>query len=343
MNYFFRRLGFYLLAFIIAITINFILPRVMPGDPMQAFLADLMKSGSTVDPDFVKTMQKIFGYDPDMNLFVSYLNYIKNIFSGNWGISFKFYPEQVFTVLGDATWWTVYLLGVSIIIAWTINTFLGIYVAWNRGSKKDSTITIFGIIMGAIPYVVTAMTLYFFLGVYLEWFPEGQAYDIDLDPPENFNDLINNFSDYSDYLLSIINHSILPITSMVLVNLGGIMGMRSNMINQLGEDFIVMGHAKGLTNKQVMFNYGARNAMVPQITAFTMSLGTILGGSMITEIIFNYPGLGFTTYQALVSRDYPLIQGYLLMMSIVILSANLVSDFILFWVDPRIRFPARSK
>ncbi len=140
-----------------------------------------------------------------------------------------------------------------------------------------------------------------------------------------------------EFVSSVAYHLALPLFSMVLLGMGNVMGMRSNMINQLGEDFIVMGWAKGVKDKKVMLQYGARNAVLPMITTFAMSVGAIFAGSLIIEIIFNYPGLGQVMFQAMLARDYPLIQGYLLIMTIMVLGANFIADLLLFVLDPRLR------
>ena len=325
MNYAVKRLGFYLVAFIIAIAINFFLPRMMPGDPIQSFIARLVQNGGQVSAETIAAIEALYGYSSNTPLYQQFFSYMQNIFSGEWGISTRFF-QPVTEVLGRGALWTLLLVGMNILISYSITTFAGIYVAWKRGSVADGIITIGSVVISSIPGVVMALVLYFVFASDLGWFPTGYAYDPAIDPGFTW-----------EWISSVAYHLALPLTAMVLLGLGGVMGMRSNMINQLGEDYIVMGWAKGVSDKKVMLAYGARNAMLPMITSFAMSIGMIFGGSLIIEIIFNYPGLGQVMFQAMMSRDYPLIQGYLLIMTIMVLTANFVADMLLFLLDPRLR------
>ncbi|NLS11669.1 ABC transporter permease [Vibrio sp. SM6] len=325
MRYALTRLSFYIVAFIIAIALNFFLPRMMPGDPIQSFIGRLVQNGGAVTPETIAAIEALYGYSSSTPLFQQFIGYVGSIFSGEWGVSTRFF-QPVTDVLGRASMWTLLLVGLNILISYTVTTFAGIYVAWKRGSKRDGIITIASVVISSIPGVVMALVLYFIFASHLEWFPTGYAYDPKLDPEFSW-----------EWISSVLYHLILPLSAMVLLGLGGVMGMRSNMINQLGEDYIVMGWAKGVEDKKVMLSYGARNAMLPMITSFAMSIGMVFGGSLIIEIIFNYPGLGQVIFQAMMSRDYPLIQGYLLIMTIMVLTANFVADMLLFLLDPRLR------
>ncbi len=325
MNYVVKRMVFYVLAFLFAVTINFFLPRMMPGDPIQSFIARLVQNGGQITPETISALEALYGYSTSTPLYQQFFGYVQSILSAEWGMSTRFF-QPVTEVLGRATLWTLLLVGVYLVISYTISTLAGIYVAWRRGTRIDSFITIGSVVISSIPGVVMALGLYFVFASNLGWFPTGYAYSPQLDPGMNW-----------EWISSVLYHLALPLGAMVLLGLGGVMGMRSNMINQLGEDFIVMGWAKGVPDKKVMFFYGARNAMLPMITSFAMSIGTIFGGSLIIEIIFNYPGLGQIMYQAMMARDYPLIQGYLLMMTIMVLVANFIADLLLFLFDPRLR------
>lgn len=326
MKYLLQRLGFYLLAFLAAITINFFLPRMMPGDPVQSYLASLYTSGGTISQETVRAIEKLFGFIENEPLWKGYLRYMGSIFSGNWGISLKFYPQPVTEVLARGLRWTFFLVGSSIIVSYTITTLLGIWAAWRRGSTFDSIVTISGRVLSNVPAIVITLGVYFVFASRLGWFPTGYAYD---------NLIVPGFT--LEFIISVLYHAVLPVLSIVILGLGGIMGMRANMINQLGSDYIIMGWAKGVPDRTVMFSYGARNAMIPTVTALAMSLGFVFGGSIITEIVFNYPGIGLIMFQGISARDYPLIQGQLLITTLMVLSANFVSDFLIFAIDPRIR------
>lgn len=325
MRYLLSRFGFYLLAFVAAVTINFFLPRLMPGDPIQSFLGRLAQNGGQITPETIASLEALYGYSTNTPLFQQFLTYLQSIMTGEWGTSTRFF-QPVFDVLGRGMLWTLLLVGSYLVVSYTITTLLGIWVAWKRGTWVDSVITVGSVVISSIPAVVMALLMYFIFASDLGWFPTSYAYDPSLDPAMSF-----------EFVSSVVYHLALPLLSMVLLGMGNVMGMRSNMINQLGEDFIVMGWAKGVKDKKVMLQYGARNAVLPMITTFAMSVGAIFAGSLIIEIIFNYPGLGQVMFQAMLARDYPLIQGYLLIMTIMVLGANFIADLLLFVLDPRLR------
>jgi peptide/nickel transport system permease protein len=325
MRYLLSRFGFYLLAFVAAVTINFFLPRLMPGDPIQSFLGRLAQNGGQITPETIASLEALYGYSTNTPLFQQFLTYLQSIMTGEWGTSTRFF-QPVFDVLGRGMLWTLLLVGSYLVVSYTITTLLGIWVAWKRGTWVDSVITVGSVVISSIPAVVMALLMYFIFASDLGWFPTSYAYDPSLDPAMSF-----------EFVSSMAYHLALPLLSMLLLGMGNVMGMRSNMINQLGEDFIVMGWAKGVKDKKVMLQYGARNAVLPMITTFAMSVGAIFAGSLIIEIIFNYPGLGQVMFQAMLARDYPLIQGYLLIMTIMVLGANFIADLLLFVLDPRLR------
>lgn len=331
MKYIMKRLGFYILAFFCAVTLNFFLPRLMPGDPVQMFIAELYQNSGKINVEQIRAVEELFGFNSGQPLIFDYLNYVKNIFTGNWGLSFSNFPRTVVESISRGMAWTVFLMGTSLIIGFLINTLLGIYVAWRRGTKRATFITLVGQIISNIPAVLIALVISFSLA-YTGFFPTGYA----LTP------LMRYANDF-EYIKDVAYHAFLPILSIVLTGLGGIMGMRSNMINQLDEDYITMGRAKGVPDKVIKYKYAARNALLPVVTSLAMQIGFLLGGSLIVENIFNYPGLGRVMLVALNGRDYPLLQGILLMSTILLLTANFIADISLFFIDPRLRVQGVEK
>lgn len=325
MKYIFKRLWFYILAFFGALALNFFLPRMMPGNPVQMFLSSLYKSGGVVDSATIAAVEKLFGYDTHTPIIVAFFNYIGSVFKGNWGVSFTFYPQTVFEATARGVKWTVFLLGTALVLGFIINTLFGILVAWKRGSRLDTTLTVGGQIMANIPSVVTAIILCIALA-FTDIFPRGYAVTPLFYPENAFQ-----------YIRDVAYHAFLPVFAIIITGLGGIMGMRANMINQLGEDYIVMGIAKGVPDRKIMFGYGARNALLPVVTSLAMQIGYLLGGALIIEQVFNYPGLGQIMVMAISRRDYPLMQGILLMTTIVMLTANFIADISIMILDPRTR------
>ncbi|MCE0555406.1 MULTISPECIES: ABC transporter permease [Motilimonas] len=323
MDFVLRRLGFYLIAFFFAATFNFFLPRLMPGDPITVMFSS---QGNPLPVESIAALKETFGF-VDGPLYEQYFIYLKSVVTWDLGSSVKYFPQTVNEVLGRSMVWTLFLVGTSTLISFFIGSISGIIAAWNRGGWLDSILSPLSLVLQSIPAVVLALLFMFVFGVALNWLPYSYAYDIELDPAFSW-----------EYISSVISHATMPIISLVIVQIGGyLLTIRNNLINLLGEDYIVMGRAKGLSETRVMFNYGARNALLPSITAFAMTVGVVLGGSLITEVVFNYPGLGNTLFEAIVSRDYPVIQGQLLIMTLAMLSANFVADMAYVYLDPRLR------
>ena len=199
--------------------------------------------------------------------------------------------------------------------------------AWRRGTLFDTIVSLTAIFSSSVPAIVVSLITLFVFGYTLGWFPNGYAADPMLDPAWNWT-----------YISSVLYHGTLPMLTLVIVLTGGFaVTMRNNMINLLGEDYIVMGRAKGLADSRVMLWYAARNALLPTVSALAISLGAVLGGSLVTEVVFNYPGMGNTLYQAILARDYPVIQGELLIMTAAMLVANFLVDLSYVLLDPRLK------
>ena len=323
MAFLLRRLGFYLAAFIAAATINFFLPRVMPGDPIQIMFAG---AGSDLSLENLNALKLTFGFI-EAPLWDQYLAYLKSVFTGDLGRSIRFFPLPVTELLARALIWTVGLVGVATLVAFAVGTFLGVMAAWRRGTLFDTIVSLSAIFSSSVPAVVVSLITLFVFGYTLGWFPNGYAADPMLDPAWSWG-----------YITSVLYHGTLPMLTMVVVLTGGFaVTMRNNMINLLGEDYIVMGRAKGLSDRGVMLWYAARNALLPTVSALAIALGAVLGGSLVTEVVFNYPGMGNTLYQAILARDYPVIQGVLLIMTAAMLAANFIVDLSYVLLDPRLK------
>jgi len=323
MAFLLRRLTFYLAAFIAAATINFFLPRLMPGDPIQKMFAG---AGSDLSLENLDALKLTFGFI-DAPLHEQYFAYLKSVFTGDLGRSIKYFPLPVTELLGRALLWTLGLVGIATLVSFTIGTFLGVMAAWRRGTLFDTAVSLIAIFSSSVPAVVVSLITLFVFGYTLGWFPNGYAADPMLDPAFD-----------GTYIGSVIYHGTLPMLTMVIVLTGGFaVTMRNNMINLLGEDYIVMGRAKGLSERGVMLWYAARNALLPTVSALAISLGAVLGGSLVTEVVFNYPGMGNTLYQAIIARDYPVIQGELLIMTAAMLTANFVVDLSYVLLDPQLK------
>lgn len=318
-----RRLGFYVIAFWTCITLNFFLPRLMPGDPVSRMFSQVQ---AQMRPDQVDALRQLFGLD-DRPLWEQYLAYIGNIFRGDMGISLSRFPTPVSEVIASQIGWTLLLGATSLVIAVILGNFLGILAAWRRGKFLDSVFPPLLIFVGSFPYFWLAMAALYLFGITLGWLPLSHAFSTGLSP---------SFS--LEYVGDVATHLILPALTIVLVSIGGwMLGMRNTMIATTAEDYITMARAKGLRPARIMFQYAARNAMLPSVTSFGMSLGFVVGGALLTETVFAYPGIGYQLLTSVQALDYPLTQGIFLTITAAVLAANFLVDIIYVRLDPRVR------
>ncbi|WP_368497730.1 ABC transporter permease [Herbiconiux sp. A18JL235] len=323
MRFLLRRAGFYLVAFWVSLTLNFFLPRLIPGDPASRLLSRIQ---DRLTPDQIASLKGVFGLSDDP-LWMQYLTYLGNVFQGNLGLSISRFPAPVVDVIAGGLWWTILLGGVALIVSFIVGNILGVIGAWRRGGAVDSFLPPVLVFFSAFPYFWLAMLALFFLGFQLHLFPIRNAYDATLTPAFD-----------ADFIGSVLYHLVLPAGTVVLVSVGGwMLGMRNTMIGTLSEDYISMAEAKGLFRRTVMYRYAARNALLPAVTSFGLSLGFIISGALLTEIVFTYPGLGYQLLTAVQNLDYPLIQGLLLMITFAVLIANMLVDIAYVRLDPRVR------
>ena len=318
-----RRLGFYLVAAFAALTLNFIIPRLMPGDPASIIFA---RFKGKLKPEAIDAMRESFGLTNDP-VFVQYVSYLKGILKGDLGTSIAYFPEPVSEIIGSGLVWTIFLAGSSMVIAFFIGTILGIILAWNRTGKLDSFLPPALAFFGAFPYFWLAMVFLYLFGFSLNWFPTGRAYGDEINPGYNL-----------PFFISTLYHAFLPALTLVFVSLGGwMLSMRNTMISTLGSDYITFAHAKGIPSRLIMLRYAARNAILPNLTGFGMALGFMLSGALLTEKIFSYPGQGFLLLQAVQTQDYPLMQGIFMTITLAVLGANWLVDIAILFFDPRTR------
>jgi len=323
MRYVINRLGFLLLSIWAALTVNFILPRMMPGNPAEIMMA---KFQGKMPPQALHALELQFGMT-NQPAIIQYFDYLGSMLTGHFGLSYTYYPTPVSTIIGNSLPWTLGLLGVIWIISVTLGTFTGIWIAWRRGGKLDSTLPILTMFFQSIPSFWLGLVLLYFLGFVANIFPMDHGYSDSI--PMGFN---------WPFIGSVIYHAILPGVVIFLGSLSGwIVGMRNNMINVLGEDYVVFAEAKGVSPRRLIFSYAARNALLPQVTSIAIALSTIIGGQILIEQVFSYPGIGFQLTSAVAGEDYPLIQGMFLIIAVTTLIINFVVDMIYGRLDPRVR------
>ena len=323
MSYALRRFGFYLVSAWASITLNFAIPRLMPGDPTAALVA---RFKGQMSPEALRALRHAFGLVPGSTL-TQYFTYLAHVARGDLGLSIAYFPAPVTDVIGTGFGWTLGLGGVALVISFTLGTLLGVVAAWRRNGRLDQWLPPALSFLGAFPYFWLAMLVLYLFGFTLHWFPLQHARDPDLEGVSAISSA-----------LDVASHAVLPATAVVLATLGGwMLSMRGAMLAVLGTDAIKLATAKGLTPRRIMWAYAARNALLPSLTSFGMALGFVVGGSLLTEIVFSYPGLGYLLVQAVRNQDTPLMQGLFLMITLSVLAANFLVDLLSIWLDPRTR------
>jgi len=325
-NYVLRKLLFYAVAVWAAVTLNFAIPRLLPGNPVDILLAKLQQRGGTVTPATRQAYAALLGGDTDESLLHQYGTYLSNLVHGDLGTSVTYFPTKVTDVISTSIPWTIILVGLATIIAAGLGVTLGAVVGWKPGTWLDSAVPA-TTILAAVPYFWLALVLVYLLARVLGWFPSQGGYDVVLDP--GFN---------GPFIESAIRYGFLPALTIVLASLGGwMLGMRNMMVSTLSEDYILTARAKGLTESRILRNYAARNAVLPSIAGFAISLGFVVSGSVVTEQVFSYPGIGSKLLSAVQNHDYALMQGIFLYITLAVLGANLVVDLLYGVIDPRTR------
>lgn len=321
-----RKLGFYAVALWAAITLNFFIPRLLPGSPVDAVLAKLALRGP-VSPETRKSIEVMLGTDQQGPIIVEYFRYIGGLLRGDLGVSVTYFPTPVTEVISQALPWTLILVGTATTITFILGISLGTFAGWKRGTWLDSLIPA-TTVMQAVPYFWLALLFIYIFSVNMGLFPVGGGYDVTLVRPA---------FDYP-FISNAIYHGFLPALTIVLSSLGGwLLGMRNMMVSTLSEDYILTAEAKGLSPRRVMVMYAARNAVLPSVSGFAISLGFVVSGSIVVETVFSYPGIGFTMLQAVQNNDYALMQGLFLIITVSVLASNLLVDLLYGVIDPRTR------
>jgi peptide/nickel transport system permease protein len=329
MRYVSRKVVLFIITLWAAITLNFVLPRLMPGSPVDAALGKLASAGVPITNAEKAAIEAQLGA-PHTSLFVQYGDYLKNIVTLRFGTSYSFPSETVAQAIGKALPWTVALVGVTTVFAFVIGTLLGVYAGWHRGKLGDSSVTIGATFFGAFPPFWLGLLLLYWLSFKYGWFPIKGGYNPGTIP---------NWS--LSFLGDAVDHSVLPALTLAITALSGwVFGMRNNMINTLGEDFVTFAEANGLRTRTVALLYAARNALLPNVTAFGLSLGAVVGGAVLVEGLFSYPGVGNLLYIAVTNHDFPLMQALFLVITLSMLVTIFVVDLLYVRLDPRVRSTA---
>jgi len=321
MRYLTRRLGLFVVTLWAAMTVNFIIPRVMPGNEADAVLSTMRN----VNPAALHALDIEFGVGVHHNVLADYFQYLGNCLTGQFGVTVDNVP--VLSEITSKLPWTLGLVGATTVLAFLIGTLVGVISAWRRGSRLDSILPPSLFILSTIPVFFVGLLLIYVFAVKLNWLPLGSNYTIGATPSFSLS-----------FIGDVLKHAILPAISLTVVTAGlWVYSMRNNMITTIEEDYVKMGRAKGLQGRRVMFDYAARNAILPNLTGFAMQLGYVLGGAILVEYLFSYPGLGYLFYTATTDHDLPLMQGLFLFYTVAVLVCVLIADIATAMLDPRTR------
>ncbi len=324
-KYFFNKFGWFVITFIFAFLLNFLLPRMMPGDPVAAIVARQAQgmSNSTGVQAIYQQYTELFGTNKP--LLEQFFIYVQNVVRGDFGFSFSQYPRTVAEVLGASLWWTLMLQLPAILVGWILGNILGALAAYLRGGF-DKVLMPASLFLSSFPPFGMAVILLVIFAVQMKWFPTSGGY--------GFN-LIPSFT--PEFMGSMFVHYQLPFWSIVLIAIGGqAIGMRSMSIYELNSDYVKFSRFMGIKDRRIVA-YVFRNAMLPQITGLALALGTMVGGALVAEIIFSYPGLGTTLLSAVMGQDYPLISASTLIITFMVLTATFILEILYGVIDPRIK------
>lgn len=327
-GYLAQRLALLVVTVFISVTVVFFVPRLTPGNPLGAVYLQLSSVGASLGGGaLLRAYMERFGLDKP--LWQQYLDFLGQLARGNLGYSISSFPSTVSDLLRAALPWTIGLLAVTTVLSWVTGSVLGAIVGWREGNSPIVRTIVFAALLAyTTPYYILAIILLFLFAFYWPLFPLSGAYAVGVHPALTLS-----------FVLDVLRHAALPALSIVLVSLGWwFLSMRSLISSLKGEDFILWAEAKGLRRRRILWSYAFRNALLPQATGLALSLGHVVGGALITEAIFGYPGVGWLIYNSIKGQDYPVIQGGVLIITISVALANFIIDIAYPLIDPRIRF-----
>jgi len=325
MRYFSNKVIWFIITLIAAFLLNFFLPRLMPGDPVAVIVSRMAQGQNNSAGVQAIYRQYTELFHTDQPMLTQFFIYIKNVLHGDFGFSFSQYPRTVVDVLKSSIWWTIALQFPAILVGFLIGNILGVLAAYLRG-WYDRALLPLSIFASGLPAFGMATILLLVFGLILKWLPASGGYAFDMIPSFGWN-----------FVKSVIVHYQLPFWSIVLIAIGGwAIGMRSMSIYELNADYVKYARFMGIKDSKIV-RYVFRNAMLPQITGLALAIGTMVGGALVAEIIFSYPGLGTTLLHAITGQDYPMISAATLILTLMVLIANFSLEIFYGFIDPRIK------
>jgi peptide/nickel transport system permease protein len=330
MRYYVRRVGQAIITLFVATFITFALYRLMPGGPLEAItqrlIQEMQRDGGQVNTELIaQRVSNLTGINPDKPIPIAFFDYMRRIvLYQDFGESIVF-QEPVFEILFRAMPWSIFISIYGLLLGFTAMVFVGSMMAWKEGTRIDSGLTVFVLIMNSIPYYVGAIVMLVVLGYQWEIFPTGGRYPADVTPGFNL-----------PFMIGIVRHAALPIMSSFIIGFaGGSLGMRGNSVRIMGSDYLRSARIRGLSTNRILTRYLTRNAILPIYTGLMIGIAGLFSSSVITETIFQYPGVGYYMLEAIELQDYPLVMGAFVFFSVLTIIGILIADFTYGLIDPR--------
>ncbi len=328
-----QRLVMSLVIIYIVITLSFFMVRMMPGNPMAALESQLRQQGGLTEIEIQNRIKAIYGLQPQAPVGDQYLQFIKNVFKGDLGRPITNPGTTVVAVIAEALPWTLMIVGISLLISFLLGCAIGQYMAAHQNSAFTKIMTFVVSFLSAVPNYLVAILFIYFFTAYWHIFPRGGAYSIDVTPGPNW-----------PFIVSAVYYALLPILATVVTSFGGwAMGMKGAAISVLGAEYVRAAESRGLPDKVITRSYIGRNSMLPMITQLALSVGFMFGGSVFIETYFQYPGIGYYMIQSVTNRDYSLMMGCFLLITISVVITNFLVDLLYPLIDPRIAKPGGAK
>ncbi len=327
-SYFLKRLGMFVFVVFVATSVNFFIPRMAPGNPIGAITSRMAQASAGIENGeaMFEAYRERFGLNKP--LYVQYFTYLRNTLRLDLGYSLSAYPAGVWEIIRPSIAWTLGLVTISVIITFVLGVVAGALLAWKHTPTLVKMFIPVTMIFAALPYYLLALLLLFALAYTSRIFPMSGAYDSRMTPGFTLV-----------FWRDVAYHAVLPALSIILSSLGfWALNMRGLMVNTIGEDYMLLAEAKGLKKARILWWYAVRNAIPSQLTQLAITLGHVVSGAILVEIIFAYPGLGYMLYMAITNSDYTVIQGITFVLSVSVGLAVLIVDLIYPRLDPRVNY-----
>lgn len=329
-NYTLRTLVQALVTIWAVITFTFFLIRLMPGNPVDVYIDFLINQQNLTRQEAMAMAASQFKFDLNASPFQQYIEYLGQLAQGDLGESITSTGTQVIDQIIRFLPWTVFSVGLGLLISFTSGIILGTLMAYNRNTVFDHALSLLSSILSAVPNYIWGLMIIIIFGVQLRWFAIGElrgTYDPSVTPGFNF-----------EFITSVLEHAFLPVLVYVVGTIGSwMLNMRNSTVSTLGEDYVTVAQARGLPRARILLAYVGRNAALPMFTLLAINIGFILGGSVIIEELFVYKGIGSFLFWSITQRDYTSMQGVFLIITISVVVSNLLADLLYSRLDPRVR------